>query len=141
MALSLLLLTAAAVVALSPNATASQVSGFQTPSGNVHCAHVPGGSGTPEGLRCDMRKYDGRGPARPADCDFDWIPGASLGRTGRAELFGCVSDSVQSDWPVARYGTTWKRGSFSCTVEKTGVTCTNRSKIGFFLSRRLIRRA
>jgi hypothetical protein len=36
---------------------------------------------------------------------------------------------------VLRYGKTWRHGSMRCTSTKKGLTCRNKSKHGFFLSR------
>lgn len=55
--------------------------------------------------------------------------------TGRATA-SCAGDTVYN--PRARilaYGETWRRGGFRCTSRTAGLTCTNRSDHGFFLSR------
>jgi hypothetical protein len=36
---------------------------------------------------------------------------------------------------VLRYGQRWQGGAFSCMSRRTGLTCRNRSRHGFFLSR------
>ncbi len=86
--------------------------------------------------------YVGREPPKPADCDLDWGAGATLNLRGKAGLFVCAGDTIQDDGaPIVAYGSTWKRGGFVCTSTTAGLTCRNRSSVGFFLSRRSIRRA
>jgi hypothetical protein len=80
-------------------------------------------------------QYSGPRPKRPADCDLDWQPVASISTRGRATIFSCAGDTLQGDYPTVGYGSTWKRGTIVCTVAKTGVTCKNRSKFGFLVSR------
>jgi hypothetical protein len=54
--------------------------------------------------------------------------------TGRARVV-CAGDTVLHQGPVLKYGTTWRRGGFTCTSRSTGLRCTNRSRHGFFVSR------
>jgi hypothetical protein len=107
---------------------------FHTPSGNIHCGYGSFPGETPF-LRCDIFSRFRPLPPRPASCDFDWGIGVSMGRTGRAALI-CISDTVADpNGRVLGYGQTWRRGGFSCVSRSTGLTCTNLSRHGFFLSR------
>jgi hypothetical protein len=124
-----------AVAALTAGAAAAPVAGletFRTPSRNIACGYLPGSGGAPTFLRCDVLSGLRPEPRRP--CELDWT-GASMRPTGRATA-SCAGDTVYD--PRSRildYGQTWRRGGFRCTSRTTGLTCTNRSGHGFFLSR------
>jgi hypothetical protein len=114
----------------------ARVEFFRTPSGNIGCIY----NSSPQSLRCDIRTGLKPRPTRPASCDLDWGDSVSLGRTGRTKLV-CHGDTVfGSDGRVMRYGTTWKRGPFTCTSRTIGLTCRNAAAHGFFLSRQRWRR-
>jgi hypothetical protein len=102
---------------------------FRTPSGNIGCAIFQGQ------LRCDIRSGLRPRPPRPATCELDWGLGLTLERSGRARVV-CAGDTVLD--PRARvlgYGSTWRRSGIACTSRAAGLTCTNASGRGFFLSR------
>lgn len=131
------ILTIAAVLYSGVGLQAQQLSGFQAPSGNIHCmlealGDVPG---EPAVLRCDIMQTSNRAPRRPADCDGEW--GKSLHVVaGAGSGLSCVGDTVRNDdWPVLRYGEIWQRAGFTCRSEKTGITCANGELRGFVLSR------
>jgi hypothetical protein len=108
---------------------------FRTPSNNIHCLYYQ------NSLRCMVLDYVGKEPPKPADCDLDWGAGATLEARGRAGLFVCAGDTIQDNGaPIVAYGSTWKRGGFVCKSTTAGLTCRNRSSVGFFLSRRAIKR-
>ena len=44
-----------------------------------------------------------------------------------------------TDLPTLGYGRTWSFHGFACTSQRIGLTCRNRSRHGFFLSRALER--
>jgi serine/threonine-protein kinase len=114
-------------VTVTSAAPVGQVS-FRTPSAAIGCA-----SGSE--LRCDIRSGLRPRPAKPPSCKLDWGFGYSLQATGSAAPV-CAGDTVID--PSARavaYGTTWRRGGFSCLSKVTGLRCTNRDGHGFFLSR------
>ncbi len=107
---------------------------FRTPSGNIGCA-IFGGV-----LRCDIGTGLIPRPPRPAGCELDWGFGLTLGRTGRAGIV-CAGDTViDPGAPVLRYGSTWRRVGLRCVSRTGGLTCTNPSGRGFFLSRQEWRR-
>ncbi len=55
--------------------------------------------------------------------------------TGRARQV-CASDTViDPNGQKLAYGSTWRRGGFTCSSLKVGLQCKNRSGHGFFLSR------
>jgi hypothetical protein len=107
---------------------------FHTPSRNIGCGYGAVGSAPPF-LRCDILSGFKPTPPKPRRCGDDWGTGVSMGRTGRAGLI-CISDTViDIRSRVLRYGQTWRRGGFTCVSRASGLTCTNRSGHGFFLSR------
>jgi hypothetical protein len=54
--------------------------------------------------------------------------------------FVCVSDSLHGGpYGVLPYGKLIQRGGISCVSEETGLTCTNASEGGFFLSEQRVR--
>ena len=128
---------AAAVVAtlgMSPAPERNQLQSFQTPSGNIACmAHLDDdGRWT---LRCDIGRRDWDGGSAGEDCDLDDGDSLGLNATGRA-YWVCHGDTVLGPGSaVLSYGSTWRAGPFTCTVERTGVTCRNRARHGFTLSR------
>jgi hypothetical protein len=115
--------------------TQNESEDFRTPSKNIHCSLFEGS------LRCMVLDYVGSEPPKPADCYEDWGAGATLELRGRAGLFVCAGDTIESRTsPILAYGSTWKRGGFVCKSTKAGLTCLNRSNRGFFLSRKSVRR-
>lgn len=125
----------AAALALTAAGTAAQAAEayFKTPSDNIYCGYNDF-SGEGE-VRCDIRSYTTLGPP-PQDCDGEW--GDSFVITTRAKRGSviCHGDTIISpDAKTIGYGGGWKRKGITCTVEESGVTCTNRKGRGF-LSRR-----
>jgi hypothetical protein len=116
-------------------AAAFGLSGFRTPSNNIHCAYVPKGTASSRAfLRCDIFRRAGE-RKRPRGCEGDYGAGFSVRRTGRASIL-CISDTVyDARYRVLRYGRTWRRGGITCRSRESGLRCTNRSGHGFFLSR------
>lgn len=106
--------------------------GFQTPSRNIYCGYYAPQGAFPATLRCDV--LSGLKPAPRRTCELDWT-GIALSATGRAAA-ECAGDTVADQrLPVLRYGSTWRRGRFTCVSRRSGLTCRNRSGRGFFLSR------
>lgn len=112
-------------------AAAKRWPSFQTPSGNIHCIDERYEE-FPRTLRCDINS--GLNPEPSRDCEFDW--GAmTLGKRRRGKPM-CASDTgFNSESRVLAYGTTWKRGPFTCTSRRSGLTCRNEHDHGIFLSR------
>jgi hypothetical protein len=131
------LLTSA--VSMSVSATDGSEA-FTTPSKNIQCIYYSDFVDGKPWLECLVLEFGGKAPRKPADCDLDWSPQASLGRTGKAEIFACRGDtSLQQFPPVLKYGAVWKRGPYVCSVAQSGVTCRNGSKRGFYVSRSSIK--
>ena len=55
----------------------------------------------------------------------------AYGRAGS----GFVQGNIATDYPALRYGHTWLWHGIRCVSRKTGLTCTNRDRRGFSLSR------
>jgi Family of unknown function (DUF6636) len=141
---SLAVATAALValaVAAAPTGGASATSNFtvvffRTPSKNIYCAYNSAGAGSPAFLRCDIRSRLLHPTPKPHRC-VEGVYGESVGmtKTGAAHVL-CISDTTYD--PKARvlaYGHTWARDGFRCVSRSAGLTCTNKRKHGFFLSR------
>ena len=113
---------------------------FQSPSGNAHCA-IDTEDGSTHFASCELASFTGKPPARPSDCDLDWVPGASVSSSGRVSVFGCQGDTMRSpDNPKLAYGKSIKRGEFTCTSAQIGITCKVKSGRGFLVSRAVIKK-
>jgi Protein kinase domain/Family of unknown function (DUF6636) len=106
-----------------------RVVSFRTPTGTIGCGE--GGSS----LRCDIRGGLQPRPPRPSSCKLDWAFGYSLSPSGTAQVVCASGTVIDPSASVLRYGTSWKRGGFTCLSRSTGLRCANRSGHGFFLSR------
>ena len=127
----LLAATAVALAAPAAAAAADPVM-FETPSRNIACI-VQGSS-----LRCDMRELGNAAAPKPDSCEFDYGHAFGITKNGRKGRRLCISDAVGgSGTPVVGYGRTWRRGTFTCTVKRSGVRCKNRGGHGFELRRGL----
>jgi hypothetical protein len=116
---------------LQPASASAKFVFFQTPSHNIGCVY----QSSPAALRCDIRSGLKPPPSKPKGCTVDWTGGYQVGATGRAQKV-CAGDTVLSQSArVVRYGTTWRRGPFTCKSTSSGLRCKNRSGHGFFLSR------
>lgn len=100
---------------------------FYTPSRNIGCAL------SPEGIRCDIHHKTWTPPPKPGDCMLDW--GHSVGlETGPGEVL-CTGDTLLTgDYRLLAYGEQLRRGIFGCASHENGLTCTNNTGHGFFLS-------
>jgi uncharacterized protein DUF6636 len=108
--------------------------GFRSPSGNISCVAALGAGS--DSMRCIVGEMTNEPPPRPESCEFDWGPYFELGPTGPGTR-ACVSDTLVPDegFVVLPYGSTWKRGPFTCRSRPDGVRCTNTAGHGLFLSR------
>ena len=132
---TVVLLAVAAALAVSGSASAG-ISSFKTPSGNIGCGY----DSAPPYLRCDIWSGLKPTPPRPSGCDLDWGFSLNIGRSGRARVT-CAGDTVLDQRArVLAYGSTWRRGGFSCVSRTSGLTCRNPAGHGFFLSRQSWRR-
>lgn len=124
---------ALALGAASPAAGAAEFY-FKTPSDNIYCGYN-NFSGAGE-VRCDIKSYTPNLNARPHGCDLDWGDSFSIAGGGKRGSALCHGDTIISpDARALAYGSSWKRKGITCTIEETGVTCTNRKGHGFFVSR------
>ncbi len=129
---------------------ATSTAAFATPTGNVVC-YVDGRTG----VVCVVINPTYSPPPRPADCHFDWPARAVLTDHGsfvcasdsmadQASLEGAGPSAIQSWWDasqptaqvpsglqavVAKYGTTFVAGAYTCLVSQKNVSCKN-SKTG-----------
>ena len=102
---------------------------FATPSGNIGCHFIPAGgtsvyeprNGGPE-LQCDR--------VEPSYVSVILGPTGPVTRIDNPGEQGCCSLEQ-----TLGYGDTWRRGPFSCTSARTGLTCSRRDGPGFSLSR------
>ena len=133
---------AVAVLALAAPAAAAKtpLPGIRTPSGNISSFYVPG---RPAVLQCQIKQasysqklvdYCGSPPIQ-----VDW-GGFSLGpaKKGGITCRGGVLYDPGTQRLVFRtlaYGKTWRAGVFTCTSRTRGLTCTNRTGHGLFVSR------
>jgi hypothetical protein len=105
---------------------------FRTPSKNIACAYYPASITGRAVFRCDL--FSGLKPKPARHCDVDWT-GASMGPRGKAGPT-CAGDTVYDPRaPVLAYGRSWSHGGIVCASRATGLTCRNRDRHGFFLSR------
>lgn len=119
--------------ALAVPATAAAV-GFQSPSRNIGCMMDT------SGVRCDIRERSWSPPPKPSSCELDWGQGLVVGRSGRGR-FVCAGDTAAGDGRRLAFGTSIRRGRFSCSSSTAGIRCVNRRNgHGFFLSRQRARR-
>ncbi len=110
----------------------SELGGFQTPSGNIHCAAYA--EGQTNNLRCDLVQNAVR-PPRPADCDLDWGDAVTMNNRGKAGWL-CHGDTVQNPQnPVLQYGKVWKAGGFRCEATTARLRCVNTDRHGWEISR------
>jgi hypothetical protein len=108
---------------------------FRSPTGNIGCAYFN------SQLRCDVRDGLVPKPPRPAGCPSftDYGQGLNLSARGTARVV-CAGDTALGAQAVMPYDTTWHRGSISCTMRTTGLTCRNASGHGFHVARGTWRR-
>lgn len=111
------------------------LTGFRTPSGNIHCMLVHGDADG-DSARCMIGEADWVAPPKPADCDLDWGSSLSVGTRDGAG-FGCYGDTVVDPGnPLLDYGQSSALAGVRCTSRETGVTCTAAATgHGFELSR------
>jgi hypothetical protein len=109
-------------------------SSFVMPSRNIYCALTGEGD---RSLRCEIRSSLNPLPRQPyrGYCEFDWGAGLLLPQAGKPEVL-CISDTIASNSYTLAYGKTWRKNGFKCVSQRAGLTCTNASGNGFFLSRK-----
>lgn len=100
---------------------------FMAPSGNIGCIYTPAG-GT-----AVYQTADGRAELKCDRSEPEYVR-VVLPETGPARIEptderGCCSGET------IEYGQSWSEGAFTCNVSEAGLTCTNRERHGFTLSR------
>jgi hypothetical protein len=131
---AVLAVVAAAALPLGAPAKSSVYLEFKLPSGNIGCGYAKF-EGETASLRCEIVSGLRPLPPKPRRCDGDWGRAVGMAPTGSASRY-CITDTVMNPGaPVLAYGRTWSRGGFVCRSRTDGLTCTNRSGHGWFLSR------
>lgn len=100
---------------------------FMAPSGNIGCVYTPAG-GT-----AVYQTADGRAELKCDRSEPEYVR-VVMSETGAARIEptderGCCSGET------IQYGQSWSEGAFTCNVGEAGLTCTNRERHGFTLSR------
>ena len=121
---------AATSVAGSAGSTTSDLHGrfFQTPSGNIACEvdeHAAVGPFKGRTLFCVVFSASSESRGQRT-----WLMRA----TGSARVRWVIGN-VATEVPVLAYGRSWSFKGFRCRSRRTGLTCRNKSRHGFFLSR------
>jgi len=121
---------AAAGVATSTGSTTSDLHGrfFRTPSGNI---------------ACEVDEHAAVGPFKGQRTLFCVVFSASSETRGQRTWLMRVTGRARATWvigniatevPVLAYGRSWSFKGFRCRSRRTGLTCRNKSRHGFFLS-------
>jgi hypothetical protein len=129
----------APIIVASQARGGDEVTGFSTPSKNIGCVYArfsaqPNAPALPAELRCDIGDGLHPKPAKPAGCNLDWGDSLAMRKTGHVHVV-CHGDTALGNKQILAYGKTWRHDGFTCTSRITGLTCTNLSHRGFFLSR------
>jgi hypothetical protein len=133
------------VLVVSAPASATNLPGFRSPSGNISCLFIPSGSGhAPATILCKLAHADYANALQkrcmgPNGSGVDWhgfsLPAA---RKGTVLCSGGILYNPTTQHPsyiTLAYGKTWRQKMFSCTSQLTGVTCSNPHGHGMFISR------
>ena len=106
---------------------------FRSPSGNISCIIALGEYAE---ARCDMADLTPSFTKAPPDCDLDWGSSFTVALEDRKGQLTCAGDTIAGPGSTEiGYGQTLSLGGFSCTSEKTGMTCTNPAGHGFTISK------
>jgi hypothetical protein len=129
------LAVAAALAASTASASSTRFPSFRMPSRNIACAYIADRTYGGPMLRCDL--LSGLRPTPRARCRYEGSWSAvTMKPRSRAHPI-CISDTVYDNRsPILAYGRTWRRGGFTCTSRRAGLTCRNLRGHGLFLSRR-----
>lgn len=120
-----------AIPTQTPPKLVTELTGFQSPSGNVGCYIDP------TTVRCDIAERDWPLPARPADCDLhvDFGQGLILSAGGEAR-FVCAGDTALGYGETLAYGSSIAAGTLTCDSAESGITCRDSAtQHGFAISR------
>jgi hypothetical protein len=134
-----LLLVTLLVLVVSVPASAANLPGFRSPSGNISCLFIPSGSGAPATILCRLADADYAQALQDRCKDLDWhgflLPAA---RKGAVNCSGGILYNPTTQHPTyitLAYGKTWRQKMFSCTSQVNGVNCSNPHGHGMFISR------
>lgn len=117
---------------LAGPALAQDYLAFHSPSGNIVCAIW---TGDWSGARCDALELTPSYRKRPADCDLEWGKSFAVDAQGKGYL-ACVGDTVYDPSGFTLdYGRSVSLGAFTCTSQKSGMTCTNGLGHGFSVAK------
>lgn len=102
---------------------------FETPSGSITCVFDG------HALWCDI--WSGLSPPPQVECEggsaYVWL-GVRVLEYGGASPF-CASESLKGlGKETLAYGQRWAKGGISCDSQPTGLSCSNATGDGFFLS-------
>jgi uncharacterized protein DUF6636 len=109
---------------------------FRMPSSNIGCIYDSGPKVGGPDLRCDILSGLKPAPAKPRGCTLDWKYGYRIFATGKARTVCAGDTAVDRHAKAVAYGHRWHMGVFTCLSRRIGLRCTNRSRHGFFLSRK-----
>jgi hypothetical protein len=137
-----LLLAIFVVVGAAPVSAARPNGWFQTPSGNIGCQYGVQPAGAESVVSCGVLSGlvppEPR-PARGCGVVSYWGNIVALSTTGTVSTDPCRGDCGPlcelPHSPVLQYGQSWSGGGLRCSSAVTGLTCRNKSRHGFFLSR------
>ncbi|MGC9974184.1 MAG: DUF6636 domain-containing protein [Gaiellaceae bacterium] len=108
---------------------------FRMPSNNIFCAFISSTSPKSKYLRCDIMSGIKPKPSSKGCVEGSRGISVDMNVTGKA-TYPCSSDTVYNkSAPKLAYGKTWHHSGFTCKSTENGLTCTNASGHGFFLSR------
>jgi hypothetical protein len=112
------------------NEASVHLQSFQSPSGNIGCIMFEGGA------RCDIDKHSWTTPPRPASCpeEVDYGQGLAVSSSGGGTVVCAGDTAMDPSDPVLAYGSSSAVGGTSCLSAESGITCTNPSGGGFFIS-------
>ncbi len=109
---------------------------FRSPTGNIGCVFSSGldGFATPA-VRCDIRTRLRPAPRAPKSCKLDYGDSLQVLKTGRASLVCHGDTAIEPRSRIIAYGHQFSRAGITCASRASGMTCTNLSRHGFFVSR------
>jgi hypothetical protein len=105
-------------------AKAARSSGFKTPTGNLVC-QVQASAVSGLWLTCTVRSETNERGRK------FW----TMSSFGRVLVGRCWCMNVSNDVPILDYGSSWRWRAVRCVSRFRGLTCSNGSGHGFFLSR------
>lgn len=114
----------------TPPKLVTELTGFQSPSGNVGC-YIDATT-----VRCDIAERDWALPPRPADCYSGIDFGQGLVLSDGEARFVCAGDTALGYGDTLQYGSAIAAGTLRCESAESGMTCRdNATGHGFVISR------